>query len=139
MTGRNQHRPEVFDLLTPPQLKSLPLLAAGESAKDVAVKVGVTPQTVSLWLNHDDDFRQAYWLFRRDALDAARCQLQVAAIEAVMEVRKLVRGGSTEQIRLKAAQIALAGLGLIGRAGHGATEPTFLPLGCGIEATEELS
>jgi hypothetical protein len=138
VTRRNLNRPEVFDLLSAAQLQSLPLLATGEPAKDVAAKVGVAPQTISLWLNHDDDFRQAYWLFRRDALEAARCQLQVAAIEAVTEVRRLVRSGSTEQVRLKAAQVALTGLGLMGRAGHDASEPTFLTAGYGADVIEAL-
>jgi hypothetical protein len=130
MTRRNRNRPEVFDLLTPVQLQSLPLLVSGQPAKDVAATVGVTPQTVSQWLNHDQEFRHALWLFKNDALDAARSQLQVAAIEAVAEVRKLVREGSTEQIRLKAAQIALDGLGLVGRRGTSAfDEAVITPAG----------
>jgi hypothetical protein len=74
-----------------------------------------TPQTVSLWLNHDQDFRHALWLFKKDALDAARSKLQLAAIEAVTIIRKLLKDGSTEQTRLKAAQLVLDRLGLTGR------------------------
>jgi len=115
VTVINQNRPEVFDLLTPAQLQSLPLLAAGEPAKEVATKVDVTPQTVSLWMNHDQDFRHALWLFRKQALDAARSELQLAATEAVTVVRKLLHEGSSEQIRLKAAQLLLDRLGLVGQ------------------------
>lgn len=112
MTRRNHHRPEVFDLLTTAQIKSLPLLSAGEPATQVAAAIGVTPQTISLWLNHDQEFRHALWLFKKDALDAARSVLQLAAIEAVAVVRKLLKEGSTEQTRLKAAQLVLDRLGL---------------------------
>jgi hypothetical protein len=122
VTGRNQNRPEVLDLLTPAQLQSLPLLASGQPAKEVASKVGVTPQTVSLWLNHDQEFRHALWLFKKDALDAARSQMQIAAIEAVAVVRRLLHEGSTEHIRLKAAQIALDRLGLAGRPPRGCSD-----------------
>lgn len=115
MSERHPKKPEVFDLLTPSQLQSLPLLATGEPAKDVAAQVGVTPQTISLWLNHDQEFRHALWLFKKDALDAVRSELQLAAIEAVAVVRKLLKDGSTEQTRLKAAQLVLDRVDLAGR------------------------
>jgi hypothetical protein len=107
MSGTNRNKPEVFDLLSPQQINSLPMLAAGDPAKLVAEKIGITPQTISLWLNHDADFRHALLLLKKDALDAARSQLRIASIEAVAVVRKLIREGSTEQIQLKAAQLAL--------------------------------
>jgi hypothetical protein len=115
MNIRNPNKPEVFDLLSPQQINSLPMLAAGESAKFVAEKIGVTPQTISLWLNHDPDFRLGLWLFKNDALDAALSQLQTLAIEAVFVVRKLLLEGSTEQIRLKAAQLVIDRLDTDGR------------------------
>ncbi len=58
--------------LFPSQIKSVALLAAGEPAKEVAAKVGVTLGTLRLWMNHDEDFRHALWravrthLFLRD-------------------------------------------------------------------------
>jgi hypothetical protein len=115
MSRRNPNKPEVFDLLSPQQINSLPILAAGESAKSAAEKIGVTPQTISLWLNHDQDYRLALWLFKNDALDAALSQLQTLAAEAVSVVRKLLLEGSTEQIRLKAAQLVIDRLDTDGR------------------------
>jgi hypothetical protein len=67
-------------------------------------------------LNHDPDFRLALWLFKNDALDAALSQLQTLAIEAVAVVQKLMREGSTEQIRLKAAQLVIDRLVTDGRS-----------------------
>jgi hypothetical protein len=107
MTKMFPNKPDVFDRLPPAQINSLTLLAAGERAKEVAAKVDVTPQTISLWMNHDQDFRYALWLFKNEALDAARSELQLAATEAVPVVRKLLHEGSSEQIRLKAAQLLL--------------------------------
>jgi hypothetical protein len=115
MTGLNPNKPDVFDRLSPQQVNSLPFLAAGELAKVTAAKVGVTPQTVSLWLNHDENFQHALRMFKREALDAACNELQVAAIEAVTVVRKLLQQSSNEQTRLKAAQLLLDRLGLVGR------------------------
>ena len=56
-------------------------------------------------MNHDQDFRYALWLFKKEALDAARSELQLAATEAVTVVRKLLHKGSTEQV-LSGANIA---------------------------------
>lgn len=115
MTGINPNKPDVFDRLSVPQIDALTLLAGGESAKDAAAKVGVTPQTISVWLNHDEDFRHALWLLKKESLDVARSQLQLAATEAVAVVRKLLQAGSSDQTRLKAAELLLDRLGLVGR------------------------
>jgi hypothetical protein len=84
-------------------------------AKDVALKIGVTPQTVSQWVNYDEVFRYALWILRKEVLDAARTQLQLSAVEAVTVVRSLLHQGESEQTRLKAAQLLLDRLGLVGR------------------------
>ena len=43
-SGMNPNKPDVFDRLSPAQINSLTLLAAGERAKEVAAKVDVTPK-----------------------------------------------------------------------------------------------
>jgi hypothetical protein len=130
MTEIIPNKPDVFDRLSPAQINSLALLAAGEPAKEVAAKVDVTPQTVSLWMNHDQDFRHALWLFKKQALDAARSELQLAATEAVTVVQKLLQEGSSEQIRLKAAQLLLDQLGLIGKySANGFDGAAITPIG----------
>lgn len=108
------NKPDVFDQLSPAQINSVKLLAAGKRAKEVAAKVDVTPQTVSLWMNHDQNFRLALWLYKKEALDAARSELQLAATEAVTVVRNLLHESSSEQVRLRAAQLLLDQLGLVG-------------------------
>lgn len=42
--------------LTPQQLKAADGLASGMNVSDTAASVGVTRQTVSLWLNRNDTF-----------------------------------------------------------------------------------
>jgi hypothetical protein len=115
VTLSNPNKSDVLDMLSPQQSIALPMLAAGESAKAVAEKLDVTPQTISQWLNHDDQFRYALWLVKKEALDAARSELQLAGTEAVTVVRKLLHKGSTQQIQLKAAQLLLDRLGLVGQ------------------------
>ena len=115
MSLSKPNQPDVLDLLTPQQIVSLPPLAAGELAKDVAVRIGVSPQTVSQWINHDQNFRHALWSIRKATLDSARAQLQLAATEAVGVIRNLLHQGKSEQTRLKAAQLLLDRLGLVGR------------------------
>jgi hypothetical protein len=138
--GANPNKPDVFDRLSPAQVNGLPLLASGEPAKEVAAKVGVTAQTVSLWVNHDEDFRHALWLLKKEALDGARSQLQLAATEAVAVVRKLLHDGSSDHIRLKAAELLLDRLGLVGRySGKGFEGATITPAGDYAPPTEGKS
>lgn len=130
MPAINPKKPDVFDRLSPAQINSIKLLTAGERAKDVAAKVDVTPQTISLWMNHDEEFRLALWWYRKEALDASRSELQLAGTEAVTVVRKLLHEGSSEQIRLKAAQLLLDQLGLVGKySANGFDGPAITPVG----------
>jgi hypothetical protein len=115
MDGINVNKSDVSERLSPQQIESLVLLAASVPAKEVAAKVGVTPQTISVWLNHDGDFRHALWVLKKEALDAARSELQLAAIEAATVIRTLLRDGSTEHVRLKAAELLVDRLDLLGR------------------------
>jgi hypothetical protein len=56
--------------------------------------------------------------------------LQLAATEAVTVVRKLLHNGSTEQIRLKAAQLLLDQLGLVGQySANGFDGAAITPIG----------
>ena len=139
-TTTNPKKPDLFDRLSAAQITSLPLLAAGQLAKEVAAKVDVTPQTISQWMNHDEDFRLALWRFRQEALDASRSELQLAGTEAVTVVRKLLHEGSTEQIQLKAAQLLLDRLGLVGQySANGFDGAAVTPLGNYAPPSEDQS
>jgi hypothetical protein len=87
-----------------------------------------------------EDFRHALWLFRKEALDAARSKLQLAATEAVTVVHKLLHEGSSEQIRLKAAQLLLDQLGFVGRySANGFDGAAITPIGNYAPPSEDQS
>lgn len=100
--------------LTPKQLNALPLLAGGASSKDVAGAVKVNPATVSQWVNHNENFRAALKTLSAKNLSIAETQLQSLAIDAISELRRLLSGAKSEQVRLKAIEVVLISVGLSG-------------------------
>ncbi|MGA8709218.1 MAG: hypothetical protein WB646_19785 [Steroidobacteraceae bacterium] len=130
---------DVFSLLSAQQSLGLPMLAAGESARTVAEKLGVTPQTISLWLNHDQPFRHAIWSYRKEAFDAAHRQLQAAGIEAVGVLRQILRESKSEQMRLKAAQLLIGQLDLVSACSEMAVPAAkcSTPSSCELESKQE--
>jgi predicted transcriptional regulator len=98
--------------LTPKQVRALSLLAAGKTGVQVAKALKVNAATVSQWLNHDPGFAKALDALRWESLRAADAELQAAASEAVAELRKLLKNGKSEQVRLRAAEFILTAVGL---------------------------
>ncbi|MEP2759027.1 MAG: phBC6A51 family helix-turn-helix protein [Hyphomicrobiales bacterium] len=87
--------------LTAAQTKAMPLLVSGLQQKDIAEKVGVTPQTISTWMK-DAEFVAYLNQARSDALDGARDMLRGLANEAVEELRSIILNSENDEVRRKA-------------------------------------
>lgn len=90
------------------------LLAGGMQCKDVAERVGVTPQTISAWKNKPE-FEATINRLSMECLKASRQHLQALAVEATETLADLMKSGNGEAIRLKAAQAVLHHVGLTDR------------------------
>lgn len=88
--------------LTAAQLTAIPILAAGSLKKDAATVANVTPQTISTWLGQPQ-FQAALDAARQDLSSAASIALRDATDAAVATILDLLRHGSSEATRLKAA------------------------------------
>ena len=87
--------------LTAAQTKAMPLLVSGLQQKEVAEKVGVTPQTISTWMS-DAEFVAYLNHARSEALDGARDMLRGLANEAVEELRSIILNSENDEVRRKA-------------------------------------
>ena len=101
-----------FQNLTPKQKKAIPLLAAGESGKEVASAIKCNPATVSQWLNHDSGFNQALHIYSQVSIYKAQLQLDSLAVTAITELRDLMLNARSEQVRLKAIELVINSIGL---------------------------
>jgi hypothetical protein len=108
-----------FKALTPKQRQAIPLLVAGKSGKEVASAINCNPATVSLWINHDLQFRDALEAFSERSLHLAQIQLESLAQSAVQELRSLLTDAKSEQIKLKAIELILSQISLRGGLGKG--------------------
>ena len=88
--------------LTPKQVQALPLIAVGVSAIEVAKKIGVSPQQISVW-KKQTNFLTELRRIRSDAMSEAVCALSAMAIAAVEVMGSLLREAENESVRLKAA------------------------------------
>ncbi len=96
--------------LTPKQIKCLPLIAVGWTAKDVSKKIKVSEVQLSEW-KHDPNFMAALDSVRRDALRDAETALSGLALDAVQVLRESLNNASSDQIRLRAATYIIDRLG----------------------------
>ena len=103
-----------FKDLTPKQQKAIPLLAAGESGKSVAVAIKCNPATISEWLNHDSDFNRALHVYSQVSICRAQLQLDSLAVTAIHELRDLLLNARSEQVKLKAIELVMNAIGLSG-------------------------
>ena len=104
----------VMKQLTPKQRQAVPLLASGMSGKKVASAINCNPATVSLWINHDQLFREALDAFSEGSIYLAQIQLESLVLEAVNGLRGLMENAESEQVRLKAIELILSTVGLDG-------------------------
>ena len=98
--------------LTAKQQKAIPLLAAGESGKSVAIAIKCNPATISQWLNHDSDFNRALHVYSQVSIYRAQLQLDSLAVTAVNELRNLMLNARSEQVKLKAIELVMNAIGL---------------------------
>ena len=89
-------------VLTPKQVKALPLLATGESAVNVSRKLKISKQRLSEW-KKDENFSNALKCTRREALNDAIFAIEGLANKSVETLMNLMVNSSNEQVRLRAA------------------------------------
>lgn len=95
--------------LTPQQNRALTLLLSGNSGALTAKEVGVTPETISRWQNHDSHFVSQYRrliLAQNQALENAICELAQDAVVTIADILKDKK--QKPQIRLAAAKLILS-------------------------------
>ena len=98
--------------LSSQQYQAATLLAAGMSCKDVAEHISVTPQTISNW-RPQIDFQRCVQQQQRIVLVQTREQARALVVEALAEVRSLMKDSESESIRLRAAPEILKGTGVV--------------------------
>lgn len=98
-------------MLKPRQLQAASQLAQGISCRDVATNVGVSPQTISEW-KRKPEFQAFINELRIEALNAVRTRLQCLADEACETLSHLMKSGSSDSVRLRAAVAVLDSTGL---------------------------
>lgn len=98
-------------MLKPKQIHAATLLAQGLLCKDVAEAVGVSAQTISNW-QKDLHFEALLNRIKLETLEASRTQMQGLARLAVATLENILQGGSSDAIRLKAAEVVFAHVGL---------------------------
>jgi hypothetical protein len=99
-----------FADLTPKQIKCLPLIAIGYTAKDVSKKLKVSEVQLSEW-RRDPNFMTALDFVRREALRDAEMALSGLAMDAVQVLKESLNSASGEQTRLRAAMYIIDRLG----------------------------
>jgi len=99
-------------LLSEPQRMALEWLMGGGSITEAAQYAGVYRQTVSEWVNHDEDFREIFerWQQQVKALNQARL---IALSEGALDT---VAGAIREHRDAKVALVVLKGMGMLGPA-----------------------
>ena len=95
--------------LSPQQQQAVLLLATGQSGRDTAKQVGVTPECVSHW-RRIPAFRAALDTLRQEAVEHAKDALRDLALEAVATLRDCLREKDAA-LRLRAATAVLQLMG----------------------------
>ena len=94
------------------QLQAVALLASGCSAKDVALELQVSPQTISAWRSQPA-FRNALNNLKIQCLISARDNLRTLSVDATAELAGLMKHAKSERVRLQAALAILRGVGVL--------------------------
>lgn len=88
--------------LSAKQLQGVVLLARGKSAKETAETLEVTVQTISQW-RKADEFTIELNRLKTEIVNSGRDAIRCAAQDAVDCLKSLVKSGSSEEVRRKAA------------------------------------
>ena len=129
---QNLNYQKVFSVteLSSKQQKAIVLLAAGELKKDTAKTVGITPQTISLWLR-DLEFQASLNALKMEQLETARTALQAMTKEATQTLAEVMRKADSYETRHRAALDVLEIVGLAG-------DPSHFGWGVGPSTADEL-
>ena len=102
--------------LSPQQIQAIDMLIAGRGVVETALELGIAYETLSRWRNHDAAFIAACNARRYLVWESNAERLRQLATKAVAVIDTLL-DSEKESVRLKAAQMVLAGSGLhqIGR------------------------
>lgn len=105
--------------LTPKQCRAIPLLASGKTGKYVASAVNCNPATISQWINHHQEFRNALDAFSEGSLHLAQVQLEALSLTATEKLRDLLLHATSEQVRLRAIELIISAVGIGGGVNKG--------------------
>jgi hypothetical protein len=94
------------------QLETAVLIAGGYRAKDAAAKVGVSAQTISAW-RAKPEFQEVVDYLKTESLKCARDSIRALALDAAVELKRLMEHGNSDHVRLQAALAILRGVGVI--------------------------
>ncbi len=84
------------------QLKAIPLLAQGQTGKQVSKEISVAPQTICEWKKLPEFIAQVNE-FTMETLEKARAGLQCSTVTAVAVLSDLAENSKSDETRRKAA------------------------------------
>lgn len=88
--------------LLPRQAEALEMMLAGRTDGEIAIKLGVTRQTVNYWRNRDENFRKVLCTERQELWQAIRNEMTAMYTEALGILRKHLKS-KDPKLQLKAA------------------------------------
>ena len=97
-------------ILAEPQRLALEWLMGGGSITEASQYAGVCRQTVSEWLNHDEDFRQVFEQWKQQVISMNQARLLALGENAMEAVAAAIR----ETRDVKVALVVLKSLGILG-------------------------
>ena len=99
--------------VSPQQRKAAVMLVSGVLCKDVAQTLGLSAQTISAW-RAEPNFQCVLQHEQQILLSQTRDQARALVVEALAEVRLLMKESKSDSIRLRAALEILKGTGIVG-------------------------
>jgi len=94
------------------QIRAATLLATGNSVKSVAENLQVSSQTICAWKSLPE-FKRVSRFLKHEYMASARDAVRALSQDALNEVRRLIREGKSENVRLQASLAVLRGVGVI--------------------------
>lgn len=98
--------------LSPKQVKAATLIGNGESHKNAGKEVGVSPQTISGWLQ-DAEFKDLVDDTKKEVMETTRDMLRGNLPLAVECLQKIMEEAKNERVRLDAAKFIIENSGII--------------------------
>lgn len=117
--------------LSPNKIQAATLLVTGMKSKDIATKIGVTPETISIW-KRDKEFIFFTNKLRQEYVNSVVDKLRDNTINAMDTLNNLALNAESEETRRKAAKDVLDMAGIQKYDG-------FLYCGIGPKTEAELA